>query len=102
MAFSVNVDPEEADPTKIEPEELKERFGATNLIFADDPDDLSGTFKTLREGTSLWGVFLAAVLAVLVFESVVSNCFSPKREGEQAQNHTPGTGKMRRQMTAVG
>ncbi len=74
----MNADPDEADPTKADPEELKERLAPTDVVFADDPEDLSNTFKLLHEGTNLWDYFLWAVLVVLVFETFVSNWLSPK------------------------
>jgi len=79
IGFAVNVDPDEADPAKIEPEELRERFAPTPLVFADNPDDLSGTFAWLREGTSLWEWFLTAVLIALVFEPLLANRLSPRQ-----------------------
>lgn len=82
VAFSVNVDPDEADPTKIQREELQSRFGWTPLVFADNPDDLSGTFALLREGESLWELFLACVLIALVFETFLSNRIGSRREKE--------------------
>jgi hypothetical protein len=80
IAYAVNVDPEEFDPAKIEREELQNKFAKTPLIFADNPDDLSATFAWLREGKSLWGLFLTAVLIALDFETFVANLlsFSPR------------------------
>jgi hypothetical protein len=80
IAYAVNVDPEEFEPAKIEREELQNKFAKTPLIFADNPDDLSATFDWLRQGKSLWGLFLTAVLIALVFETFVSNLlsFSPR------------------------
>jgi hypothetical protein len=80
IAYAVNVDPEEFEPAKIEREELQNKFAKTPLIFADNPDDLSATFAWLREGKSLWGLFLTVVLIALVFETLVSNLlsFSPR------------------------
>ncbi|OHB82049.1 MAG: hypothetical protein A2V98_25820, partial [Planctomycetes bacterium RBG_16_64_12] len=90
FAYSVNVDPDEANPAKIAQEELGSRFGRTPLVFAEDPDDLSSTFAWLREGTSLWELFLSAVLVVLVFETFLSNQLSPKQEDEQLKHVAPG------------
>jgi hypothetical protein len=73
IAFSVNVDPDEAEEKTIDRDELQQRFGRTPVVFADNPEDLSGTFAWLREGESLWELFLGAVLVVLVFETYVSN-----------------------------
>ena len=73
IAFSVNVDPDEAEEKTMDRDELQQRFGRTPVVFADNPDDLSDTFAWLREGESLWELFLGAVLVVLVFETYVSN-----------------------------
>jgi hypothetical protein len=90
VVFAVNVDPDEALADKIDAEELRRRFGTTEVVFADNPDDLSGTFKMLREGKSLWTPFLALVLAALVFETFVSNRFSAKQEEDPMQKAPPG------------
>jgi hypothetical protein len=95
VVFSVNVDPDEAVTTKIDREELKERFGPVDVLFADDPDDLSSTFKTLREGQSLWTPFLAAVLIVLVFETFVSNLLSAKKEAQEVGDLLPAKRRAR-------
>jgi hypothetical protein len=94
--YSVNVDPDEADPNKIPREELERRFGRTPLVFAENPDDLSGTFAWLREGTSLWEWFLGAVLVGLVFETFISNRLSPKREEDEFQHLAPGMRRLAR------
>ncbi|HPP53574.1 MAG TPA: hypothetical protein PK777_11530, partial [Thermoguttaceae bacterium] len=83
--YSVNIDPEEANTAKIDRAELEKRFSPAGLVFAENPEDLSSTFKLLHEGESLWETFLWAVLIVLVFETFVSNYFSPKREEEELQ-----------------
>ncbi len=77
-AYSVNFDPDEADPAKIERRELEGLLDGAPLVVAENPDDLSAVFAQLREGKSLWGAFLAAVLVVLVFETFVSNRISGK------------------------
>ena len=69
VAYAVNLDPEEADQTKIERHSLEKRLRPTQLVFADNPEDLSGTFAALREGRSLWAPLLAAVLAVLLLDT---------------------------------
>ena len=83
VAYSVNVDPEESNPAKIDREELTKRFGKTPLIFADDPEHLESVFKLLREGKSLWGMFLSAVLVVLIFETLISNRLTPKKQEDE-------------------
>jgi hypothetical protein len=79
IAYAVNVDPEEFNPATIDREELQKTFAKTPLIFADNPDDLSGTFAWLREGKSLWGLFLTVVLIGLVFETFVSNLLTARK-----------------------
>ncbi len=96
LVYSVNVDPDEADPTTIARGELEQRFGRTPLVFADDPEDLSSTFDYLREGESLWELFLAAVLIGLVFETFVSNWFSPKQEQDELRHVAPGMRRLAR------
>lgn len=98
IAVSVNVDPDESNPTKISHEELEKRFSPTPLVFAEDPEDLTDTFKKLREGDSLWDKFLWGVLAILVIEGLMSNVFSPKKDDdEQLQNLPPGMRRLARQ-----
>jgi hypothetical protein len=89
-AYSVNFDPDEAEPAEIEPAELQEQLGGAPLILAENPNDLSGTFARLREGKSLWGAFLTAVLIALVFETFLSNRFSPKHDDSQSGQPPPG------------
>ena len=73
IAYAINFDPEEADPTKIERQALEERLRPALVVFADNPEDLSGTFAALREGRSLWTPLLAAVLAVMLLDTFISN-----------------------------
>jgi hypothetical protein len=80
IAYTVNVDPAEAEPAKIDRADLEKLYAPTPLVFADNPDDLSSTFKTLREGKSLWAVFLGVVLFALVFETFLSNWLGPKKK----------------------
>lgn len=90
IAYSVNCDPDEADSATLERQELQERLGDRPLVFAENPDDLTSTFALLREGKSLWSVFLAAVLVALVLETFVSNRLSPKQDEQTAQQPPPG------------
>jgi hypothetical protein len=96
IAYSVNVDPDEAVPTKIDRAELEEHFGDTPLVFAEDPDDLTSTFEWLREGKSLWGTFLTCVLIALVFETFLANRLSPKQEDEEFRKVAPGMRRLAR------
>ena len=88
-AFAVNFDPEEADPTTLDRQELQERFGPAKVVFAENPDDLSGTFAALREGRSLWSPLLMATLAALVLESFVSNRLGGAKRPEDEVSPVP-------------
>jgi hypothetical protein len=101
IAYSVNVDPEESNPAKIQREELTKRFGKTPLIFADDPEHLDAVFKLLREGKSLWGMFLTAVLVVLIFETLISNRLTPKKDEDEVLQVVAGV-RRRPRKSAVG
>jgi hypothetical protein len=101
IAYSVNVDPEESNPAKIDHDELMKRFGKTPLVFADDPEHLDNVFKLLREGKSLWGMFLTAVLVVLIFETLVSNRLTPKKEEDEVIQVVAGV-RRRPRKSAVG
>ncbi|MDY0168734.1 MAG: BatA and WFA domain-containing protein [Thermoguttaceae bacterium] len=100
MAYSVNVDPGEADPTKIDREELRKQLAGTPVLFADDPDNLASTFKLLREGRSLWGLFLTGVLLALIFETLISNVFSPRQDDQQTRQPPPGLQRVLRPRAA--
>lgn len=101
-AFAVNVDPDEANPQKIEPDEFRQRLGKSPVIYAENPDDLTSTFKLLREGRSLWGMFLTCVLVALVFETLLSNLMTPKQDEDQAIKQLPPyMRRKRRPATAV-
>lgn len=80
MTFAVNFHPDEVRPEKIERARLEEYLRPSPVIWAENPDDLSSTFRYLREGTSLWEFFLFLVLVGLVCETFVSNFFTPKQE----------------------
>jgi hypothetical protein len=73
MAFAVNIDPAESDPATVTRADLQTRFGTRPLLFCEHPDELAGTIERLREGTSLWEWFLAAVLIALVLEVFLAN-----------------------------
>lgn len=90
VAYSVNLDPQETDPARIERGALQRHFAGTPLVFADDPDDLSSTFAWLREGKSLWELFLAGVLVALVLETFLCNRLSPRRQEAPAEQAPPG------------
>ena len=73
MAFAVNIDPAESDPATVTQADLQARFGTRPLLFCDNLDELAVTIERLREGTSLWEWFLAAVLIALVLEVFLAN-----------------------------
>ncbi len=73
FGFAINIDPAEVDPATITREELQARLGEGNLLWCEGPAHLADTVRRLREGTSLWEWFLAAVLIGLVFEVFLAN-----------------------------
>jgi hypothetical protein len=83
MAFAVNIDPAESDPASLTRQELEARFGKRPLNFCENPGDLAETIHRLREGTSLWNWFLAAVLVGLVFEVLLANRKASQAAGGQ-------------------
>jgi hypothetical protein len=88
FAYSVNLDPAETMPSIDSAEtrhtEIEKSLSPTPVVFAEDPDNLSSTFEWLRQGTSLWKLFLTAVLIALVFETLISNRLGPKQDEQQA------------------
>jgi hypothetical protein len=78
IAYAVNFDPDEAQDAKLRREELEQLLAGTPVVYAENPDDLSATFQWLRQGRSLWTAALAMVLGVLVFETFLSNQFTPR------------------------
>ena len=84
----MNLDPAETVPSNDSAEtrraEFEKALSPTPVVFAEDPDDLSSTFEWLRQGTSLWQLFLTIVLVALVFETLVSNYLGPKQDEQQA------------------
>jgi len=101
VAYAVNVDPDESNPEKIDPDEFRRRLGKTPVIYAEDPDDLTSTFKLLREGRSLWGVFLTCVLVGLVFETLLSNMLTPKQDEDQAIKQLPPYMRRKRRLATA-
>jgi hypothetical protein len=79
-AFAVNGDPAESDPETLSREELAQRFGEEPLLYCETPQDVQGAIRRLREGQSLWELFLGLVLAGLVLEAYLSNCRGRKPE----------------------
>ena len=90
IGYAVNFDPDEAVDTPVDREDLRERFGRTELVVADNPEDLSATLRSIREGKSLWTLFLAVVLCALVFETFLSNRLTPTPDDNELQKIPPG------------
>ena len=78
LAFAVNLDPDECDPAAVTPAELKDRFGPHQLVVCENPENIAATIRTLRQGESLWELFLSAVLVALVVESFLANRLVPR------------------------
>jgi hypothetical protein len=100
LAYSINPDPEEAAGERVSREELEKLLPAVPLVFAENPDDLSDTFRWLREGRSLWSLLLAVVLLALVFETFLSNRLTPRHDDATA-TIAPGMRRLARQGRSV-
>lgn len=83
IPFSVNLDGDEIDSVCLTEESVKERFGDTPVVFSLAGDAIDSTFDQLKRGTSLWDMFLWAVLIVLVCEAFISNQLSQRREDQE-------------------
>ncbi|MBN1912443.1 MAG: BatA and WFA domain-containing protein [Pirellulales bacterium] len=91
VAWSVNVDPNESNPALIKPDEFVTKLAPAPVMFADNPTDLNPTFRSLREGQSLWEFFLVLVLVGLVVESYLANRLTPRQApGEKPGGVLPG------------
>ncbi len=101
VAYAVNVDPEEADPTKIQREELERLLAGTRITVIDDPDRLAEKLDELRKGKSLAELFLFGVLFTLIFETFISNWFSPKKEQDQLEHVPIGMRRLARKPQAA-
>jgi hypothetical protein len=72
-SVAVNYDPDEVDPVIVAQDKLSESFGNETLIFCEDPANIADTIRRLRQGESIWEIFLFAVLIALVAEVYVAN-----------------------------
>jgi len=73
ISVAVNYDPGEVDPVIITQDKLGERFASDSLVFCEDATNIAGTIRRLRQGESIWEIFLLAVLIALVAEVYVAN-----------------------------
>jgi hypothetical protein len=73
IAFACNTDPEEVSPEILGRDTLQKKWGPAPLLFCESADDLADTIRTLREGESLWELFLVVVLIALVGEAFLAN-----------------------------
>ena len=89
FGYSVNIDPDELASPRMDRKGLSAMFTGAPLLFAENPDDLTDVFDLLRKGRSLWSPMLAAVLILLVFETLVSNRLTPKATDDPALAKLP-------------
>jgi hypothetical protein len=99
LVYSINIDPDEADPDKVTEASLESAYPNPMVFVGFDNDqslqrgkrvkDLPEAFKWLRQGQSLLEMFLWIVLAALVLETLVSNLFSPKQQDDQQLQQVP-------------
>jgi hypothetical protein len=79
-AWAVNLDARELSALRMPREQLVQRFGDRTLVFCERPDQLVETMRRLREGRSLWELFLFGVLLALVVESYLANRLTSRDE----------------------
>ena len=99
IVYSVNVDPDESSPDKATAASLEATYPNPLVFVGFDDDqtlqrgkrvkDLPDAFKWLRQGQSLLEMFLWIVLAILVFETLISNLFSPSSKTINNSNKSP-------------
>ncbi|MDR0338483.1 MAG: BatA domain-containing protein [Planctomycetaceae bacterium] len=83
IPFSVNIDGEELDSVGLTEADCKTFFAGTPYVFAHVGDEIDSTFERLKQGTSLWDIFLWAVLIILVCEAFISNRLSQRKEDQE-------------------
>jgi hypothetical protein len=91
LPYAVNIDPGECEATDLTRVEVENRLLGQPVLFCDDPKDLAGTIRKLREGESLWGWFLWAVLLGLVLETWLANRFRRQTipDLDHGSSHSP-------------
>jgi hypothetical protein len=67
ISEAVNYDPDEVDPVIVTQDKLSERFGSEALIFCGAPANIADTIRRLRQGESIWEIFLVVVLFAEVY-----------------------------------
>jgi hypothetical protein len=70
--FSVNIDPKESKPEKIDRDELQRRWEGYNLVFVSPAESLEGVVNQTRYGTEVRRAFLWAVMALFLLEMIVA------------------------------
>ncbi len=96
--FAVNIDPSECNAARIDPKELEPYLAPHSAVVCNEPDKLAATIQRVREGESLWDLFVIAVLVALLLECFVANRAGMVLTGEQAAPRRPP----RRPATTVG
>jgi hypothetical protein len=73
ISEAVNYDPDEVDPVIVSKDKLGEQFDGEARVFCKDPANIADTIRRLRQGESIWEIFLFVVLIALVAEVYVAN-----------------------------
>lgn len=79
-AFVVNPDTAESDLSRVSPNELEQHLAPAIVRVASSIDEMEKLVAPLREGVHLRDLFIVATIALVVFETVISNWLSPKSE----------------------
>jgi hypothetical protein len=71
--FAVNVEPEESDLDRLEPEQLGEALAPQPVRVVRDPGEVRLAVRRERRGTPLWNFFFALAILLAMVESYVGN-----------------------------
>ncbi len=84
FTFSVNVDPDEGDLTRADPELLTDLFRGGRFRILTDVSGLEALLTHSREGKPIAGFFLLAALLLLLFEGFFANRIATARAEKNA------------------
>ena len=76
--FAANPPPKESDLTALTADELRSRYPGFQFTFLSPADDVASVMKKERLGIEIWPYLVAAVIALLVAESVLALRWAPR------------------------
>lgn len=82
-AFVVNPDTAESNLERISDDALERHLAPSNVRVFSSVNELLAFASSLREGVQLQGLFIAATIAVALFETVISNWVTPRGQDKK-------------------